>query len=206
MSLTKIIATAALVAGISTAAAATTVTNGGFEDPGTFNGPFTTIGTGSSALTGWNITRGNVDLINTFWQHSAGSYSIDLDGNRAATISQTISGLTVGKKYNLTFDLASNGTATKSLTAAIGQTSQVFSFVGTGTTYTNMGWLGQSLTFTAENTSLLLSFASNSPTNSNQGAALDNVAIAPVPLPAALPLLLVGLGGLAGLRRRKKAA
>ena len=38
------------------------------------------------------------------------------------------------------------------------------------------------------------------------GAAVDNVAIsarmAPVPLPAALPMLLAGIGGLAALRRR----
>lgn len=43
-------------------------------------------------------------------------------------------------------------------------------------------------------------------TSSNDGFDVDSVAIAAVPLPAAGMLLLGGLGGLAALRRRKKAA
>jgi len=36
------------------------------------------------------------------------------------------------------------------------------------------------------------------------GAALDNVAISAVPLPAAAPLLLAGLGGLVAFGRRRR--
>jgi hypothetical protein len=48
-----------------------------------------------------------------------------------------------------------------------------------------------------------LSFASDSGTAF--GPALDNVHIAAVPLPATLPLVLIGFGALGMLRRRKKA-
>ena len=41
--------------------------------------------------------------------------------------------------------------------------------------------------------------------NDSLGALIDNVAIAAVPVPAAGGLLLLGLGGLAALRRRKAA-
>ncbi len=41
------------------------------------------------------------------------------------------------------------------------------------------------------------------PTSPDQIIGLNNVNVAPVPVPAALPLLLSGLGGLAALRRRR---
>ena len=195
---------AALLTTFASAASAATVQNGGFEEPGDFTANWRTYGSGSSALTGWDITRGSIDHINLYWEHSEGNYSIDLDGSATGTISQTIDDLIVGQSYALTFDLASNGTDTKSVTASIGQTSQSFSFDGTGTSYSNMGWLSQELSFVAEDTSLLLSFASDSQGRSFRGVALDNIQIAAVPLPASLPMMLLGLAGAAAFLRRKQ--
>ena len=49
----------------------------------------------------------------------------------------------------------------------------------------------------------LASFAADAPT---QFGALDGFAVAPVPLPAALPMLGLGLAGLIGLRRARRRA
>ena len=61
------------------AAAPNLITNGSFESNGAnfTNGGFTTFAAGSSALTGWNITAGSVDLIKSHWQPSQGNYRSD---------------------------------------------------------------------------------------------------------------------------------
>ena len=191
------------------AASAATVANGGFELPGTFSGSFTTINAGSPALAGWSIDAGSVDLINTYWQPSAGGYSIDLSGNAAATISQTIAGLVAGKRYVLSFDMAGNtdsGPIVKTLLASVDGTSDLFSFDTTGRSHGDMGWAGRQLAFVATGASALISFQSLS--TGFYGPALDNVSVetAAVPLPAAAPLLGAGLGALAMLRRRRRRA
>ena len=211
----KCILAAAVGAALAGSASAATVVNGGFEEPGTFSGGWATYGVGSTAITGWEIEAGDVDLINTYWQHAEGSYSLDLGGNVGARISQTVTGLVTGADYILNFALAGNpdGPPTiKMVEAAVGATAQTFSFDITGRTLTDMGWIYQALPFVAEAESMLLRFTSIDPPLGEAGGfygpALDDVSIrlAPIPLPAAGWLMLAGLGGLAALRRRRTAA
>ena len=95
--------------GISKPASAATniVTNGSFESPAV-GGSYTQVS--GTAVTGWNIDSGNMDLVNTLWTASNGSNSLDMDGNQPGSIVQTLS-TTTGQKYNLTFDLAGNPTS-----------------------------------------------------------------------------------------------
>lgn len=190
------------------AAQASIVTNGSFELPGTFVGGFTTYGTGSTAITGWTVGSGSVDLINTYWQAADGSYSLDMSGGSAGSIWQTIGGLVAGEHYILSFALAGNPDqgSVKSLTAEVGATSGTYTFDSTGKSHGAMGWTTETLAFTATGSTELLRFTSN--TNTAYGPALDNVsvALAPVPLPAGAAAMGGAFGLLALLRRRRARA
>lgn len=201
----KAIAVAAIL--LAGAAHASIVTNGSFESPGSFAGSFKTYNAGSTAITGWTVGSGSVDLINSYWQAADGSYSLDMSGGSAGSIWQTISGLLTGKSYILSFALAGNPdrAGVKSLTAEVSGTSGTYTFDSTGKSRSAMGWTTETLGFTASGNSATLRFTSN--TNNAYGPALDNVsvALAPVPLPAGAATMGGAFGLLALLRRRRRA-
>lgn len=205
----------AILAIAATGAQAATVTNGSFEDGfSNTNAPWETVNPGQTNLDGWTVVHRNIDHVRDqrsgdrgYWHASDGDYSIDLNGYSQGGISQEISGLVVGQSYLLTFDLAGNPGGDqrwkiKEMMASIGGVSETFTFDTRGTSLTAMGWVQQALRFTATSETTTLLFRGVNPGNS--GAALDNVALSAVPLPASALLMLGGLGGLAATRRRRK--
>jgi len=187
------------------------VNNGSFE-LGTNPGSFTTVATGGSNITGWNVTSGSVDYIGTYWQAAEGSRSVDMSGNSLGRLSQSFATIP-GFLYEVSFaysanpdspngglrktDVAILETDTSNLLAS----SQVTWDVPTeGNTKTNMMWKSASFTFTAVDTQSTIQFDSLA-TNSF-GIAVDDVkVIETVPEPATL----AGLGAaLAAFLRRKK--
>jgi choice-of-anchor C domain-containing protein len=195
-----------LVAGASPAAAAP-FTNGSFElgsvNPGS---GWLTLGSGSSAITGWEIFDGTIDYIGTYWQAADGSRSLDLNGNDgSAGIRQTFD-TTGGGSYQVSFALAGNpdgAPLTKSVQVVSGGVSQLFTFtVPPGTSHADMGWVYHSLLFTAVGGSTTLSFLSDT-AGVFYGPAIDDVRVAAVPEPATLSLLAFGLAAGARARRRR---
>jgi choice-of-anchor C domain-containing protein len=187
------------------ASAANLLVNGSFEDT-QFTGTFSTIGTGSSALHGWTILNGSVDLINNYWTPSQGHYSIDLSGNTDGTISQTFATV-VGQKYTVSFDIAGNPDGPfdpiKYVQVGLSQTP-LYTFDTTGKSHNNMGWTTKSFVFQAAGNSSTLFFQGLQ--DSPYGLALDNVSVTAVPEPETFAMLLAGLGVIGAVARRRRLA
>jgi choice-of-anchor C domain-containing protein len=210
MKILGLIAGAALLLGAQSAYAVT-ITNGSFElgTPSDVGG-ITTLGNGSTTITGWTVGGNSVDWIGSLWQPSEGSRSLDLSGNDAGSISQSLNNLTIGQEYTVTFDLAGNPdgaptTKTMMITTAPTQVA-LASFNTTGATLGNMGWDTHTYVFIALATTQTLTFLSQDGTAF--GPALDNVSIAATPIPGAILLFGSALGGMGflGYRRKKLAA
>ncbi len=184
---------------------AATLVNGSFEDPLVNVGPFKTLNTGSPYLAGWTVD-GSIDWIGSYWAHADGNRSLDMTGSSIGSISQDITGLVVGRQYDLSFALAGNPAGrpqVKTLNVSVGDEMAEFTFDTAGTSRGNMGWVMESFRFTAGSTTETLTFASKN--TGFWGPALDNVSIsqtAPVPLPAAAWLLAGAVAGLATIRRK----
>jgi hypothetical protein len=146
----------------------------------------------------------------------------DLSGNGGtgtvpgATVSQTISGLTVGSQYDVSFDWAGaqlqnrSGKTTEQVGVQFGsavQSTIVLHNVSGGFT----GWLQQSFRYTANATSQLLTFISyGTPVGLPPLILLDGVSVravvpAAVPEPASLAAMVAGLVGLGVLARHRRA-
>jgi choice-of-anchor C domain-containing protein len=204
MKILGLVAGAALMLGAQSAYAVT-ITNGSFETP-IVGGNYNTLGAGDLSLTGWDIGGNSIDHIGSYWNAADGSQSVDLNGSDLGSISQTISGLTNGQQYTVSFNIAATpGYGTQTVDVSFGSTSQSYSLTDTGS-LSSMNWAVRTIVFVADATgTALLKFAGTSNGGNNAaGMALDNVTIAATPIPGAILLFGSALGGLGFLGYRRK--
>lgn len=229
------ITTAALLAGLAMPAQAAPielVTNGSFEL--TTLTATTKKKTFAGNVTGWTTAaNANLTFIDAPGTADDGSYlsvykgfpatspnggnfvEADADSQYAAPITQTISGLAIGKSYALTFYQAAGqqdgfpGPTTERWQVSLGtnpadvRLSKQFSLLQGGTG----PWEVQTMTFVANATSELLSFlAVGTPVGAPPIAFLDGVSLVQVPEPMTMTLLGIGLAGTVAVRSRAKRA
>jgi len=200
-----VLITVLLAFALGTSAYAAMFSNGSFElgtaNPGS---NFIGLSTGNTGIDSWNIISGAIDYIGGYWIASDGARSIDLNASLPGAISQTFDTI-AGRPYSVLFDFAGNpagSPSNKIMRVSVNGLSHDFEFDVTGNSLSSMGWITESLDFTASTTETTLTFSSL--INGAYGPAIDNVRVNvnAVPVPAAVWLFGSGLLSLLGFRRR----
>ena len=154
--------------------------NGGFED-----GPevekYLPLDAGDKRLTGWVVTRGQIDYIEAGqWQHDDGKRSLDLHGSPGIGGVKQAFKTKKGGTYKVTFLLAVNPGSDpirKSVWAEAAGAKKKFTFDGTGATHEKMGWKTQEWEFVATGDETTLEIFSAETVDPFGGPALDAVSV-----------------------------
>jgi hypothetical protein len=171
------------------------------------------------ALALWGTGNGGVDTITA---SPDGGNFIGADGGyEVGAISQTITGLTAGQQYAVSFYMAAaqqtnhTGATTDFWTVDLGS-SALTSNTQAGSQSTAVinlashafsGWEYETMTFTATGTSDVLSFlATGTPSGVPPFALLDGVSMTAVPEPGSITLMAGGIAALAGMAWRRRKA
>jgi len=141
---------------------------------------------------------------------AAGGNFAAMDGDfSTAALTQTVSGLVIGRTYTLTYDYAFgqqtgfSGLTNQYLTTSVGSDSIVTStFAVPSHGFT--GWHLGRLTFTADSTSEVLSFLATGDLPVPPFALVSNVSIPSVPEPATWAMMILGMFGIGAVARRRR--
>lgn len=161
-------------------AAVELVANGSFEDGPDLPEGWGAVDKDSTTITGWTVTRGQIDVLSTHWQAGEGKRSLDLHGSAGyGGVKQTLA-TKKAKAYTVTFQMACNpaGKVTeKSLWVAAAGAKKKFTFDAKGKTLEDMGWEKMTWEFTATADETELEIYTAETTDEFAGPALDNVSV-----------------------------
>lgn len=198
MHVPRAIAALVLAAGCASAAWAqggNLVRNGDFEASGAVTA-WLSLHAGSSAIPGWRISSGYVDVVGRWWQAAGGTDSLEVGTPGPGAIEQGVATVP-GRRYRLSFALAGNPQGpprVKTLFVSAGPVRRAFTFDTAGRTFRSMGWRTETLDFTATASTTTIAFArtDGSPRSGWYGPAIDDVSVTALepgaePAPAAPP-------------------
>lgn len=156
----------------------TALLNGSFEQGPAIPAGDLVIAAGSTALSGWIVTRGDVKYLGSSWDVPAGARAIDLDGTMPGEISQTFA-TTRNQTYVVWFYLSGNpeGAVAKHVRVTVDGVAADYSFNTSGQTKDVLTWQPINFSFVASGTSATLTFTSMSSADSASGALIDNVSV-----------------------------
>jgi choice-of-anchor C domain-containing protein len=180
--------------------------NGSFEvGPPPFGNQDIDIPAGSTAITGWVVTGGGIDLNEDPWDVADGVRAVDLDGRNALAggIQQTFATM-AGRLYVVSFGLSGNpggGPAVKHARVSVDGFSADYAHDSAGQTIEALLWQTFTFSFVASSGSATLSFTSLTPFPNSFGALIDDVRVDSVAEPSTVLLLALG-GAVAAVRRR----
>jgi hypothetical protein len=199
-------------------ASANLVVDGSFLPPPDGSPGFTTVGVsgtigGSGA---WTVTAGSVDVIGNpgYWQAPPlGGQSVDMSGNGNGTIEESISGLTIGTEYQLSFYMSGNpdgDPTTKVLDVSLGGDNLgpfTYNRTAEGNSKTDMKYVLETVDFTYTGGGSLLTLGAGQNPSTAYGAVIGDVSLVAVPEPSTVVaggLLLLPFGASTLRIMRKK--
>ena len=182
-------ATLAVVASLAIAGSvlAAGLANGSFENGSYSSGSWNTLNSGSTAISGWTVSSGTVDWVDSsYWQAANGTKSVDLDGNAAGAVTSDAFDTVSGGTYFVSFALSGNpdsnlGVKTLQVSATGSSTPAAtydFNTQVMGNTHADMMYQTEGYTFVATGTTAALTFASQ--TAGAWGPVVDNVTVTQV--------------------------
>lgn len=196
------VAVAALTLAATSAGAVELVTNGTFATPnvGGGYGFFSLAESGWSNLTDIGVEIGSTGLYDTPCV-STGCQNLEVNANTFGDVVQTITGLTAGAKYVLTYSYGGRpGYGTQILDVNFGG-AHVSTDTGSLGTFTPYSYV-----VTASGTSAVLEFKSQITDGAPGGGnEIANVSLMAVPEPASWALMVAGFG-LVGIAARRRTA
>jgi choice-of-anchor C domain-containing protein len=163
MHATRLAATLALAvstATVASAAGGNLIQDGGFEVAGPVTS-WISLSAGSATVPGWRVSSGSGALVGRFFRAYEGTNSLEVGSPGAGTIEQTIPTV-AGRRYRLAFALAGNPEGpprVKQLYVTAGAMTRTFSFDVAGHSRTAMGWVRETLDFTATGATTAIRFA-----------------------------------------------
>jgi hypothetical protein len=190
------------------------ITNGSFSTPNVGTGWSTFSGTGSAAsdgVNGWTDTLGQIEIDNTavvgLQPYNGFSHSLEVNSTAPDTIRQTVSGLTAGTQYDLTFGYGVRpGSGAQELKVFFGSTLlATYNAANSATGF----WTSENYLVTATATSGVLEFegvyAGGQPSYGNE---IADVSLSQAAVPASEPASIAVLGAailVIGLLHRRRA-
>jgi choice-of-anchor C domain-containing protein len=154
--------------------------NGSFEEGPDIAGTFVSLNEGSTAMKGWVVTRGQIDVVSTHWPAADGKRSLDLHGSPGlGGVKQTFP-TTKGQRYRVTFSFAGNpegAVAEKKMGVSAAGQKEEFTFDTAGKKLDDLGWVTKKWEFKADGKETTLEFYTLMTDDVNCGPALDNVSV-----------------------------
>jgi hypothetical protein len=148
---------------------------------------------------------------NGFGDSPDGGYFIGQDTDfQNAAITQTITGLVAGHTYTVGFDWAGaqqsgfDGPTIEQWQVSLGGQTQSTSVVDLPN-HGFSGWMHQTFSFTADNSSDVLSFLGQGTPGNPPFALLDGVTFSAAPEPATWTMMILGMGGMGAVVRRRRS-
>jgi hypothetical protein len=154
---------------------------------------------------GWSFANGAYLATNLNPGPRDGALLLNENGGAAGPLATTtVSGLTIGQLYDLTFTYWGDNRPTENYVLDVYINGGIVDTIpGTDGTSGSITGTPHAFSFTATANSLVLGFGQNSPSGSQASPIVDNLSITAVPVPAAAWLLGSALLGMLGVMRRR---
>jgi len=183
------------------------IVNGGFEVPVVAPARYRRLTTGSTAMTGWDVISGNVDVVDESFATGLpyeGEQWVDLNGDVAGAIEQSFA-TEAGLVYKLSFRYANNAGATETVHGRVtvtGNDTLLEAMLShADSRRDDMDYRLFSESFIADSSTTTLRFESLT-ADGRSGIALDRVSL--IPEPGSTTLLLCGAFAFLGVALRKR--